>query len=88
MPKLRRISDGAGDEGSRSLALGYNEKNKKVVVKGHRPIVGCLMQVGSITARSYDHQDYWTTTPVTEIIEDTENYVKFRTLNSIYEWWK
>ena len=37
-------------------------------VKGHQPIVGCALLVGSITARSYSDQDYWLTTPITEII--------------------
>ncbi len=88
MARLRRISDGAGDSGSASLALGLNDDGTDVVVKGYRPIVGCLMQVGSLTARSFSEKDYWTTTPVTEILEDTEDYVKFKTGNSIYEWWR
>lgn len=85
MAHLYRIPDGVGDSGASSLALGLDDDGK-LVVKGYRPIVGCLMQVGSVTARSYSTQDYWTTTPVTEIIEETENYVKFKTRNSIYEW--
>jgi hypothetical protein len=36
--------------------------------------------------RSYSFQDYWTTTLVTEIIEEREDYVKFKTGNSVYEW--
>lgn len=88
MARLRRISDGAGDEGARSLALAANEDNTDIVIKGNRPIVGCLMQVGSVTARSYSRFDYWTTTPVTEILEETEDYVRFKTQNSEYEWWR
>lgn len=30
----------------------------------------------------------WQTTPVTEILEEKENYIKFRTENSIYELFK
>ena len=86
MAQLNRIPDGAGDSGSYSVALGLNEDGTKVVVKGHKPIVGCIMRVGSVTARSYSSQDYWTTTPVTESLEETEDYVKFKTKNSIYEW--
>jgi len=88
MAHLYRISDGAGDSGSASFALGLNDEGTEVVVKGYRPIVGCLMQVGSVTARSYSAQDYWTTSKVTEILEETEDYVKFKTENSIYEWRK
>ena len=86
MASLRRISDGAGDSGPVSIALGFNDDETDVVIKGNRPIVGCLMQVGSLTARSYSNQDYWTTSKVTEILEETEDYVKFKTENSIYEW--
>lgn len=81
MPSLRRVSDGAGDSGAMSIAL--NDDNIGI---GYRPIVGASMMVGAMTARSYSNQDYWTTTPVTEILEDTEDYVRFKTLNSEYEW--
>lgn len=88
MPQLVRISDNVGDSGARSEALGF-DNNNKVVVKGNRPMLDCLMLVGSITARSYHNQDWWCTTPVTEIIEEREDYVKFKTRSgSIYEWKK
>ena len=49
------------------------------------------MHVGSITARSYSGQDHWLTTTVTKILEEIKNddvfYVKFKTGNSVYEWW-
>lgn len=85
MAHLYRIPDGAGDSGAFSVALGLNEENK-VVIKGNRPIVGCIMRVGSVTARTYSKSDYWTTTEILEILEEREDYVKFRTKNSIYEW--
>jgi hypothetical protein len=85
MAHLYRISDGRGDSGAYCVALGLNEKNE-VVVKGHRPIVGCVMQVGSVTARTYSKSDYWITTEVLEILEERDDYVKFRTKNSVYEW--
>lgn len=86
MPKLRRLSDGAGDTGSRSEAIKWKKDGTLKKVVGHRPTIGCSMLVGSGTARSYSAQDYWLTTVVTEIIEDKEDYVKFKTGNSIYEW--
>jgi len=88
MPTLKRLSDGAGDSGAHSIALGLDVDTNKIVIKGNRPMIGCLMQVGSATARSYSYQDYWTTTPILEIIKETEDYVKFRTSNSLYEWTK
>jgi hypothetical protein len=86
MAILSRIPDGAGDAGSRSEALKYDENGKNPEVVGRRPIVGVNMLVGSVTARSYSKSDYWLTTEITEILEDTGDYVKFKTKNSIYEW--
>ena len=88
---LKRVRDGKGDDGSRSEAIAWNEDGTFKEVVDHRPTLGCSMLVGSLTARSYSSQDYWLTTTVTEIIESIENeqttYMKFRTGNSVYEWW-
>jgi hypothetical protein len=87
-----------GDSGSMSMALvpTYDENSKVVDVEyinDARPKIGYVMRVGSGIARSYSAQDWWQTTVITEIIEDTvdENsgeYVRFKTGNSIYEWRK
>jgi len=87
MARLRRVSDGAGDMGARSEAIAWNEDRTFKEIVGRRPVVGCSMLVGSVTARTYQHQDYWLTTVVTEILEEREDYVKFKTENSEYEWW-
>lgn len=85
MARLTRVTDGAGDSGSLVQSIEWNEDGTFKQVVGDRPIVGCSMLVGSVTARSYSDQDYWLTTRVTEIMEESEEYVKFRTDNSIYE---
>ena len=91
MAKLRRVSDGAGDQGSLVQAIKWNEDRTFKEVVDNKPVVGCSLLVGSATARSYSYQDYWLTTQVTEIIEENKNpegkliYVKFRTRNSEYE---
>lgn len=85
MAHLYRIPDGAGDSGSMSIAYKVDDDGKMIEM-GNRPKVSCYMRVGSITARSYSRQDYWTTTPVIEILEEREDYVKFKTSNSVYEW--
>lgn len=94
---LRRIRDGAGDSGTMSMALVPTYENNKVVdveyINNARPQIGYVMRVGSSYARSYSAQDWWQTTVITEILEDTvdENnseYVRFKTGNSIYEWRK
>lgn len=88
MPRLVRMSDGDGDSGARSEAILWNEDGTFKEIVSNRPTIGCSMLVGSITARSYYSQDYWLTTEVTEILEETENCVKFKTGNSIYKWFK
>lgn len=92
MPRLRRKSDGAGDSGANSQAIQWKEDGTFDKVVSDRPTIGCSMLVGSVTARSYSRQDYWLTTPVTEILEEKEDdnglYVMFKTGNSIYEFWE
>lgn len=85
MATLRRTRDGAGDSGARVEAISWNEDGTFKEVVGNRPTIGCSLLVGSVTARSYSGQDYWLTTPVTEILEEREGYVKFSTGNSEYE---
>jgi hypothetical protein len=91
MARLYRKSDGAGDTGANSQAIQWKEDGTFDKVVSDRPVVGCSMLVGSVTARSYSRQDYWLTTPVTEILEEKEDddglYVMFKTGNSIYEFW-
>jgi hypothetical protein len=87
MAKLIRVSDGKGEVGARSEAIKWNDDGTFKEVVSNRPIVGCSMLVGSVTARSYSDRDYWLTTVVTEILEEREDYVKFKTENSVYEWY-
>ena len=86
MAHLYSIDKEKGDSGGRSEAIAWNEDGTFKEIISNRPVVGCSMLVGSVSARSYSYQDYWLTTPVIEIIEETEDYVKFRTKNTIYEW--
>lgn len=91
MPRLIRESDGEGESGARSEAIQWKEDGTFDKVVSNRPVVGCSMLVGSVTARSYSNRDYWLTTKVTEILEEREEdgrlYVKFKTGNSIYSFW-
>jgi len=91
MAILRRVSDGQGDEGSRVEAIKWNEDGTFKEIVDNKPVVGCSLLVGSVTARSYSDKDYWLTTEVTEILEEKEHngglYMKFKTGNSIYELW-
>ena len=86
MYSLRRESDGAGDSGGMSLALWIAEDGQVQEQYNARPKVGVCMRVGSVYARTYNAQDWWQTTMITEILEERDNYVRFRTGNSVYEW--
>lgn len=82
MYKLTRIGDGAGQLGNHSNAIKWKEDGSGTFdeVISERPTVGCSMLVlrGMST--------YWLTTEVIAILEDTPDYVRFKTKNSIYEW--
>jgi hypothetical protein len=91
MAQLIRQGDGEGEAGALVQAIEWDEDGRQKSIKGNRPIVGCSLYIGSLTPRTYSYRDYWLTTPVVEILEETEEkgqlYVKFRTENSIYEFW-
>ncbi len=86
MPILRRVSDGAGDSGASSEIIHWNKDGTVKSIKQGRPELGASVRVGSVTARTYSHQDWWMTTEVTEILEDTPDMVRFKTKNSEYVW--
>lgn len=79
------------ESGARVEAIEWNDDGSYKETHGGMPKIGCSVLIGSVTARSYSSQDYWLTTPVTEIIEERRNeeglleYVRFRTKNSEYE---
>jgi predicted cobalt transporter CbtA len=86
MYSLRRVTDNAGDSGTMSQAIFWDEEGNPKVEENAEPRVGVKMRVGSHVARSYQRQDWWVTTFVTSIIEKRPGYVRFATGNSVYEW--
>jgi hypothetical protein len=88
MYSLWRSSDGFGDSGGMSLAIKFRDEDEKPeVLIDSRPLVGYHMRVGSTYARSFQYQDYVTTTPVIEIVSDEPTKVVFKTLSgSEYTW--
>ena len=89
MATLLKIHDDEYEEfkdgGARIDAIKYDDNGIFECIAGHEPIIGCSLLVGSVTARSYSNQDYWLTTTVTEIIEQTNKHIMFKTLNSTYK---
>ena len=90
MPRysLVRDKDGAGDSGPMCEILDPWSYSP---IPGDYPMVGFGVRVGSPYGRTYSAQDYWQTTPITEITEESVNdegfwTVKFKTKNSSYIW--
>lgn len=79
--------DGNGDSGGISIAL-WEENGELKVEHDARPRVGVCIQVGAAYARTMQWQDWWQTSYITEILDEKEDYIKFKTKNSIYEWKK
>jgi len=95
MASLYKIhSDGSREykeAGKRIEAIAWNENGTfKEVVNRQIPVVNCSLLIGSITARTYSENDYWLTTVVTEILEESKNSegditsIRFKTQNSEY----
>jgi hypothetical protein len=91
MPRysLVRDKDGAGDSGPMCQIL--DAESGMPVHNADYPMVGFGVRVGSPYGRTYAAQDYWQTTPITEITEESVNddgywTVKFKTKNSSYIW--
>ena len=80
MFELIRLDDNHTTTGIYSSAVLYGQDKTYKEVMGERPIEGCNM----VVARGIN--SYWLTSEVVEILEDTPNYVKFKTKNSTYEW--
>ena len=80
-------SDGAGDSGPMCNRFRKDPDTGQTVVEPGRPTLGWGLQVGSPYGRSYQSQDWWACTPITEIIEDTPDKVVFKTRSgSTYTW--
>ncbi len=86
MPRLSRVRDGIGDSGACSQAIKWNDDGTLKKIVSNVPTVGCSMLVGSVTARMMTNQDYWLTTKVIEILEESPGMIRFMTENgSEYE---
>jgi len=84
MATLIRDRDGEGYSGCMVQALDFDGKTLGGKVVGNRPLVGYCLKVGTITAGMFSTRDWWMTTPITEIISETEKEIKFKTKNSTY----
>lgn len=81
MYTLRRDRDGEGHYGSILRAIDPIDGNTSSTDK---PVVGKALYIGTVTAGTYSDRDWWCTTPVIEITEQTDDFIKFKTANSSY----
>lgn len=79
--KLKRLNDGLIKTGSRVQYIEWGETTEDNTT--HDDI-----KVGRSLMLEPRMQFTWLTTTITEIIEQTEDYVKFKTKNSVYELFK
>jgi hypothetical protein len=89
MATLVKIHEDGSEEfkegGARVEAIKYDNDGIYEGVVGNKPMVGCSLLVGSVTARTYADQDFWLTTEIKEILEETDEHIIFKTLNSKYK---
>jgi hypothetical protein len=80
--KLIRERDGLINQSKDIKWLEWNEEGRfKAEYK--EPAVGC-----SLIMSPFNQFFTWQTTSITEILENQDDYVKFKTQNSNYELWK
>ena len=81
MATLIRDGDGEGHFGSLIEALDPEDLSNCV---GHEPMVGYRLRVGTVTAGMFSNRDWWMTSPITKIISETDDEMRFETKNSTY----
>lgn len=80
MSHLIRERDGEGYSGVRVEAIDPDSGE----IAGHEPMVGKMLLVGTVTAGTFSTRDWWRTSPITEIVSESDEEVVFKTGNSTY----
>ena len=80
--KLVRERDGLTNESKEVMWVEWNEEGK-FKSKHDEPAVE-----RSLIMSPFNQFFTWQTTPITEVLEKRENFLKFKTKNSVYELWK
>lgn len=86
---LYREDESFGDSGPMCEIL--DSESYKPIKGEYYPRVGCGVRVESFHGRTYSNQDWWQTSLVTEILEESvddkgHRTMKFKTRNSVYNW--
>jgi hypothetical protein len=80
--KLVRERDGLTKQSKDIKWLEWNEQGK-VREDHNEPAIG-----RSLLMSPFNNYFTWMTTDITEIVEERDDYIKFKTRNSNYELWK
>ena len=80
--KLIREHDGLTNQSNDIMWIEFN-KNSTFKEKYDKPAVGRLLLMSP-----FNQFFTWQTTSVTEIVEEKDDYIKFKTKNSNYKLWK
>ena len=80
--KLVRERDGLTNESKEVMWVEWNEEGR-FKSKHDEPAVD-----RSLIMSPFNQFFTWQTTPITEVLEKRENFLKFKTKNSVYELWK
>ena len=80
--KLVRERDGLTKKSKNVMWIEW-DTDGRFKEKHDKPAVGL-----SLLMSPFNMFFTWQTTPITEIVEEREDYIKFKTLNSNYELWK
>ena len=80
--KLVRESDGLIKQSKEVMWIEFNEEGR-FKAKYDKPDIG-----RSLLMSPFNQFFTWQTTTLTEIVEEREDYIKFKTENSNYELWK
>ena len=80
--KLVRERDGLINQSKEVMWVEWNEEGR-FQSKHNEPAIG-----RSLIMSPFNQFFTWQTTTITEIVEEREDYIKFNTLNSVYELFK
>ena len=80
--KLVRERDGLENQSKEVMWVEWNEEGR-FQARHDEPAIGRSLIMSPLN-RFFS----WQTTVITEIVEQREDYIKFNTLNSVYELWK
>ena len=80
--KLVRERDGLTKQSKEVMWIEFNDEGR-FKSKHDEPAIGRSLMMSPFT-----FSFTWQTTSITEIVEEREDYIKFKTRNSNYELWK